>query len=428
MATTNNELTNNNEAPVRNIILIGGFFFIFGFISWINATLIPYLKIACELEEWQAYLVTFAFYISYTVMAIPSSGILKRSGMVKGMSIGLGTMAAGCLLFIPAALVRNYGIFLGGLFLTGAGLTLLQTAVNPYITLLGPARTAARRISMMGVCNKVAGILAPLIMGSIILSNSEGLIEQLAAMDPAAKKIRLDELARDVIVPYCIIAGILLILSVLIRFAHLPEIKQEEETVLRSADKPAQPSGITLAMTGGFLAIFCAVGAEVLAGDTIGNYGLYQGFDLSTSKTLASYTLACMMVGYIAGILAIPRFISQQKAFYWSSWLGLLLVVLILLLPGKYSIVCVALLGLGNAMLWPAIWPQALRGLTGAQLARGSAVLIMGIAGGALLPLLYGWLTGVSGNQIAYWILIPVYVFLIYYSFTGLKQPSPVRS
>jgi len=135
-----------------------------------------------------------------------------------------------------------------------------------------------------------------------------------------------------------------------------------------------------------------------------------------------------MMVGYIAGILAIPRFISQQKAFYWSSWIGLLLVVLILVLPGKYSIVCVALLGLGNAMLWPAIWPQALRGLTGAQLARGSAVLIMGIAGGALLPLLYGWLTGVSGNQLAYWILIPVYVFLIYYSFTGLKQPSPVRS
>lgn len=421
------ELTNDGkEASIRHIVLIGGFFFIFGFISWINATLIPYLRIACELEEWQAYLVTFAFYISYTVMAIPSSGILKRSGMVKGMSIGLGTMAAGCLLFIPAAFARNYGIFLGGLFLTGAGLTLLQTAVNPYITLLGPARTAARRISMMGVCNKVAGILAPLIMGSIILRNSEGLIQQLEVMDTVARKNRLDELARDVIVPYCIIAGILLLLAFLIRFAHLPEIKQEGSQ-LRSTDNPPAPN-VSLAMTGGFIAIFCAVGAEVLAGDTIGNYGLYQGIDLGTSKTLASYTLACMMVGYIAGILAIPRLISQQKAFFWSSWLGLILAVLILVLPGKASIVCVALLGLGNAMLWPAIWPQTLRGLSGVQLARGSAVLIMGIAGGALLPLFYGWLTEVSGNQYAYWILIPVYVFLIYYSFTGLKQPSPVRS
>ncbi len=189
------------ERHGKKIVIIGAFFFIFGFISWINGTLIPYLQIACELEEWQAYLVTFAFYISYTIMAMPSSVLLKRTGMVNGMSTGLIIMAAGCLAFVPAALARSYLLFLLGLFIVGTGLTLLQTAVNPYITLLGPESTAARRISIMGVCNKVAGILAPLIMGSIILKNSDGLIAELAGLSPAAKTIRLDELSRAVILP-----------------------------------------------------------------------------------------------------------------------------------------------------------------------------------------------------------------------------------
>jgi FHS family L-fucose permease-like MFS transporter len=416
----------NLESPVtkqytKNILLIGSFFFIFGFVSWINATLIPYLRIACELEEWQAYLVTFAFYISYTVMALPAGRLLQRTGMVKGMSIGLCVMAAGCLMFVPAALTRSYLLFLVGLFITGGGLTLLQTAVNPYITLLGPQETAARRISIMGICNKTAGILAPLIMGSIILKNSDALTAELARMTGAQKQVRLDELAQDVIVPYCVLAGIWLVIAVLIRFAHLPEIKPDlpEEKVSDSITAVAVKSNNFLL---GFTAIFFAVGAEVLAGDTIGNYGLYHGLGLDVAKTLTSYTLACMMLGYLTGIVVIPRIISQQQAFYLSSCLGLVITILVILLPGKASIACVALLGLSNAMLWAVIWPQALKGLQGKQLAKGSAVLIMGIAGGALLPLLYGWLGKISNNQYAYWILIPAYIFLIYYSILGKKD------
>ncbi|HEU4554778.1 MAG TPA: sugar MFS transporter [Chitinophaga sp.] len=399
------------------ITIIGIFFFIFGFISWINGTLIPYLKIACELQEWQAYLVTFAFYISYTIMAMPASRLLQRTGMILGMSAGLYIMAGGCALFIPAALTRSYGLFLSGLFLTGGGLTLLQTAVNPYVTLLGPANSAARRISIMGICNKVAGILAPLIMGSIILKNSGGLTSQLAQMTAMQRKLRLDELAHDVILPYCVLTAILVLVAVLLRFARLPDIK------------PAAPAaGDTAPATGGarflpgFTAIFFAVGAEVLAGDTIGNYGLYHGIDLDVAKNFTSYALFCMMVGYVAGVWAIPRYVSQQKAFYASAWLGLILTAAVILLPAKASISCVALLGLANAMLWPAIWPQALKGLEGKALARGSAVLIMGIAGGALMPLLYGWLATAIHNQYAYCILIPAYLFLLGYSHAGIKQ------
>ncbi|HVW60361.1 MAG TPA: sugar MFS transporter [Puia sp.] len=406
----------------KNLIIIGAFFFIFGFISWINGTLIPYLRIACELEEWQAYLVTFAFYISYTIMAIPSSGLLQRTGMIKGMSLGLIVMAAGCLLFIPAAMVRNYGVFLAGLFLMGGGLTLLQTAVNPYITLLGPPASAAKRISIMGVCNKVAGILAPLIMGSIILKNAGGLIEQLHRMTPAEKTARLDELAKDVILPYIFLAAILLLIAILIRYAHLPEIGAGNEDTTTKDHRPNASAPPRTVYLMGFFAIFFAVGVEVLAGDTIGNYGLYLGINLDIAKSLTSWTLACMMLGYLAGVWAIPRRISQQRAFFLSSIWGLVVTLLIIILPGRLSIAAVALLGIGNAMLWPAIWPQALKGLKDKALARGSAVLIMGIAGGALLPLFYGWLAGAVNHRYAYLIMMPAFLYMLYYSLLGLRE------
>ncbi len=411
----------------KKIVIVGAFFFIFGFITWINGTLIPYLKIACELEEWQAYLVTFAFYISYTIMAIPSSTLLQKTGMVKGMSVGLLVMAIGCMIFIPAALTRMYSLFLLGLFFVGTGLTLLQTAVNPYITLLGPPGSAAKRISIMGICNKVAGILAPLVIGSIILKNSDGLILELSRMSPEQKTLRLDQLSRTVIFPYICLSIILLLIAIAIRYAHLPEIKPVE---LPDNNDPGgfanKDAAVHSQYLAGFMAIFCCVGAEVLAGDTIGNYGLYHGFGLDTAKSLTSWTLAGMMIGYITGVIAIPRFISQQKAFYFSSWLGLLITLFIIFIPGKASIVCLAVLGLANALLWPAIWPQALNGLYGRLLNRGSAILIMGIAGGAILPLVYGWIAQHINHQNAYWVLLPVYLYLVYYSNAGKRQRIPL--
>ena len=408
------------KGTTRFIFIIGAFFFIFGFITWINGTLIPYLRIACELEEWQAYLVTFAFYISYTVMALPSSSLLQKTGMVKGMSIGLTVMALGCLVFVPAALHRSYLLFLAGLFLVGAGLTLLQTAVNPYITLLGPPEKAAQRMSIMGICSKVAGILAPLIMGSIILKNAGNLVAELAAMAPAEKTIRLNELSHAVIVPYTVLTTILLLIAFLIRFAHLPEITPAETVV--EADRESTVPSPNKIYALGFTAIFFAAGAEVLAGDVIGNYGMYQGYNLDIAKHLTSYTLAGMMIGYMCGVWLIPRFISQGRFFHYATWLGLCLTVLVIFVPGKASVACVALLGLSNAILWPAIWPQFMDQLQGKQLAKGAAILIMGIAGGALMPLIYGALGKYTNSQFAFVILIPTYLYLVYYSAQGIRK------
>ncbi|UEG54978.1 sugar MFS transporter [Mucilaginibacter daejeonensis] len=412
-----------NNSYVRQICIIGAFFFIFGFITWVNGTLIPYLRIACELEEWQAYLVTFAFYISYTVMAIPSSKLLERTGMITGMRIGLVVMAVGCSLFIPAALLRFYPLFLLGLFVGGAGMTLLQTAVNPYITLLGPANKAAQRISIMGICNKLAGVLAPLILGAIILNNSGDLIKELAAYSPDEKVARLDELARMVIMPYTALTAILLIIAYCIKFAHLPEIKPPSvEVEDGSATAPVKSGNTDLLL--GFIAIFCVVGLEVLAGDTIGNYGLYHGLNLDVAKSLTSFTLACTVIGYLFGAFAIPRMVSQEKAYLYSSSLGMVISLAVLFVPGIGSVACVALLGMSNALLWPAIWPQALKGLHGARLNRGAAILIMGIAGGAILPLVYGWLARSTNNQVAYLLLIPCYLFNLYYGMRGRRATA----
>lgn len=402
---------------VKQVMTIGFFFFIFGFVTWVNGTLIPYLRIACELEEWQAYLVTFAFYISYTFMALPSSKILQLTGIIKGMQVGLLIMAAGCLLFVPAALMRYYPLFLAGLFVVGAGTTLLQTAVNPYITKLGDPARAAQRISIMGICNKFAGILAPMILGAIILKNSDGLLAELESLAPAAKTARLDELAHDVIMPYIVLTVVLCIIAFAIKYAHLPEITPSADELMVNEKEELANNGKSYngVFALGFTAIFVTVGVEVIAGDTISNYGIYHGIRLDVAKSLTSYTLASMLTGYVLGALFIPKLITQEKAFLYSSILGILFTLLAVFVPGHGSIVFIALLGFANAMLWPAIWPLALRGLSGALLNRGSAILIMGIAGGAILPLVYSWLSHLFNNQMAYLLLVPCYIFNVYY-------------
>lgn len=149
------------------IVIIGALFFVFGFITWLSAVLVPYLKIACELNNFQSYLVAFSFYIAYFFMSVPSGWLLEYTGYKKGMVTGLIIMAVGSVIFVPAALTRTYGLFLTGLFIQGAGMALLQTASNPYVTIIGPIESAARRISIMGICNGVAGVIAPAILGFV---------------------------------------------------------------------------------------------------------------------------------------------------------------------------------------------------------------------------------------------------------------------
>jgi FHS family L-fucose permease-like MFS transporter len=412
---------NSSKSKVSPIFLIGMLFFIFGFITWLNSVLIPYLKLACELTTVEAYLVTTAFYISYFVLAIPSAWILKVTGFKKGMSVGLGIIAVGALIFIPAAMTRYYGLFLLGLFIQGSGLALLQTASNPYITILGPPESAAKRISIMGISNKIAGGLAPIILGAITLKNVDGLKERLDAMSVSDKVVQLNELASRVIVPYIVIVVVLLILAVVIYYSSLPEVdtdQEDESTAINNTGKTSILQFPHLLL--GVLTLFCYVGVEVIAGDTIINYGSTQGIPLDTAKFFTTCTLFCMLIGYGAGILLIPKYLSQEKAMKLSSILGLILSAVAILTTGYVSVAAVALLGLANSLVWPAIWPMALAGL-GRFTKIGSSLLIMGIAGGAIVPLAYGALAQVLNPSHGYLVLIPAYFIIFYYAVSGHK-------
>lgn len=414
---------------VNSLVIIGALFFIFGFVTWLSSVLIPYLQIACELNNFQSYLVAFAFYISYFVMAVPSAWLLKITGFKKGMSAGLLLVAAGSLLFIPAAMHREYLIFLIGLFVQGAGLAVLQTASNPYVTILGPTESAARRMSIMGICNGVAGIIAPALLGAIILNNADEITAQLSSISETEKTILLNALAQKVILPYMAITLILVLLALMIYRSALPEINEEandqESTGLQTLPEKSSIFHFPHLLFG-VLTLFVYTGVEVIAGNTIISYGVHQGISLSTAKFFTSLTLIGMLLGYLIGILCIPKYISQRKALQVSAALGVLFGLSALFTQGMVSVGFIALLGLANALVWPAVWPLALAGL-GKFTKIGSSLLVMAISGAALIPLLYGWLADQFNPQQAYWVVIPCYLIIGGYAFFGYRSGNKLQ-
>jgi len=412
----------NNQSTIGPMIIISSLFFIFGFVTWLNSLLIPYLKIACELSEVQSYFVTFAFYIAYLVMAPVSTWVLNKFGFKNGMAVALGIMAVGALCFIPAAFTRTYIIFLAGLFIMGGGLAILQTASNPYITVIGPVETAAKRISILGICNKLAGAIATTLFGYLLkVDEVDKLQQEIANLSPSEFTAALDKMALEVVNPYIGIIVVLLILAFWVSKANLPEVKGdgEEEVVAQTAETKQSIFDFPHVLLG-FVALFLYVGVEVLAGDTIISYGTYLNIPLATSKFFPWITMLSMIAGYIVGIIAIPKYFSQEKALKVCAILGLILTVGIVFTDGIVSLTLVGLLGLANSLVWPAIWPLALKGV-GKFTSAASGILVMGIAGGAVIPLLYGGLSHSVGAHQAYWIAFPCYLFILYYATIGHK-------
>ena len=299
MTTTQNSPDKAAQANWITVGTIGLFFFIFGFVTWLNGILIPYLKISCELNHLESYLVAFSFYVAYVVMAIPSSWLLKRTGLKMGMMLGLFVMAGGALFFIPAAITRTYGLFLSGLFIMGTGLAILQTAANPYIALLGPIESAARRISIMGICNKSAGIVATFLFGVMALKDGDAIMESLKSMDAAQKAVALNNLASRVIIPYIGMAAILVIIGVLVKISGLPELDPDVDNAGEDDEYYVKRTSIFQFpfLLLGVIAIFCDVGLEIVAGDTIISYGLSQGIPISIAKYFTSFTMIAMIIG-----------------------------------------------------------------------------------------------------------------------------------
>lgn len=436
------DLVQNSSATKKrtfivSMIILAVMYFVFGLVSWVNSILIPYFRISLELtSQLQSYLVTFAFYIAYFVMAIPSGILLNRVGYKRGIMYGFMFMALGALIFVPAALIRQYWLFLIGLYSIGTGLAILQTAANPYVTIIGPIDRAAQRMSIMGIFNKSAGILAPLIFAAVVLKASDqttfSLLES-GVLTGLEKEAVLNELIRRVILPYSILAVLLLIVGITIRYSVLPEVEPEEDeeteaevTSLESSHKKKRLIDYPYLIFGA-IAIFLHVGSQVIAVDTIINYAGSMGINLLEAKIFPSYTLICTIICYMLGIVLIPRVVSQRTALQICTVLGLMLSLGVVLTDApvtlfghnaNISIWFLASVGFPNALIYAGIWPLSIHHL-GKLTKTGSSLLIMGLCGNAVLPLIYGALADRYGLRAGYWVLIPCFLYLVWFAFHG---------
>jgi glucose/galactose transporter len=420
MSSTAVGVEETRHSSLVPMIIIGVLFFIFGFVTWLNGPLITFVKLAFNLDDVNAFLVPMAFYLSYFFLALPSSFILKKTGMKKGMGLGLFVMAIGAVLFGQFVTMRVYPGALTGLFVIGAGLSLLQTASNPYISILGPIDSAAQRIAFMGICNKIAGALAPFVFGAVVMSNIGTFDKQIAAAgSPGEKDALLAAFASKVHMPYMVMAGLLVVLAIWVVRSSLPEIKPSGANSERAIGHAKGSIFSFPHLWLGVLCLFVYVGVEVMAGDAIGTYGQGFGMTPEDTKHFTSYTLFAMLLGYIAGLLLIPKFVSQQKYLAMSAILGVIFSIGTYLTTGYTAVGFVAALGFANAMMWPAIFPLAIKGL-GALTEFGSAFLIMGIAGGAIIPVAFAHLKQSHDFQAVFLcLMVPCYLYILYYGAAG---------
>ena len=413
------------ETNLIPMIMICALFFIFGFVTWANGTLIPFFKLSFGLTDFQAFFVTFSSYMAYFFLALPSSWILKKTGFKNGLVLGMLILGVGSLLFIPAAQSNSFPLFLTGIFIQGSALALLQTAANPYLTIIGPLESAAKRISFAGICNKTAGILVPIIMGTLFLKNAAAIEKQIEAATGIEKEQLLQEVLGRVNMPYVVLAIVFCLFALLIKFTHLPEVQVEEDVVDEASGEVVHHKSI-FQFPHLFLGAFCIfvyVAAEVMAGDIIGVYGKELGISADISKFFTSLTLGGMLIGYIAGIIAIPKYISQQKALRICAILGIIFSIAAYFTGGYTSVTFIALLGLANSLMWPAIFPLGISHL-GKFTKTGSAIMIMGIAGGAIWPMIYAYLKDnlKLDFQLAFFIaVIPCYLYILYFAVSGHK-------
>ncbi len=427
---TTNVMDTSKNSSVVPMAIVAVLFFILGFATWLNGSLMPYLSQILQLTPFQGSLILFSFYIAVTFTALPSAVLIKKVGYKNGMALGMGCMMLAGLMFIPAAMSQFFPLFLLAQLVMGAGQTLLQTAVNPYVVRLGPEESAAVRISIMGILNKGAGVISPMVFTALILSNFTGTV----GTDLSQQQV--DDMANGLILPYLGMALFIGVLAFAVKKSPLPElINDEVEAINDKGEIRETLSHPNLVL--GAIAIFLYVAVEVIAGDTIGTFALSLGVE--NYGVMTSYTMMFMVFGYILGIMLIPKFISQQAALTASAVLGIVITLCILFIDAQSFVIAnailvplgganlpdalllIAFLGLANAIVWPAVFPLALSGL-GKLTSTGSALLVMGIAGGAFGPVLWGLLSGFTSLQTGYSVLLPCYLFILFYAVKGHKM------
>lgn len=435
----------DKSTTVKSMIILALLFFIFGLVSWVNTILIPYFELTLQLSRFESYLVTFAFYIAYLIMAIPSSLLLNKIGYKKGMMYGLWCMAIGALLFVPAAYGRIYQIFLIGLFLLGVGLAILQSAANPYVTIVGPIESAAKRLSIVGTGNKLAGVIANIIFAAVVIRQSDKVLMQeieAGVYTGADLDAALDTLIQGVITPYLVLAVALFIFGIIIRYSVLPELDPSMVNRQSDEDVKSQKSIFQYpALILGIVAMFFHIGTQMIALGTSIQYAGTMGESLSgPAHNIPSYTMLLTFLGYFIGIALIPKYLKQRNALLICSSINLLLSILIITVSGTVnflgmstdiSLWFLVMMGLPNALHYAGIWPLAINGL-GRFTNLGSAFLVMALSGSAIMPIVYNSffemnsvsLPAFESMKNSYAVLIPCFAYIVWYSIWGYKIKS----
>ena len=397
------------------LLIVGVLFFVIGFGVGISGFLTPFLKDALHLTVTQSYLVTAAIFSAFVVFGTPAGWIIRKVGYKRSIIFSLLIMAVGMVLFVPSANMASFPIFLLALFIGGIGNTLLQAAVNPYVTIIGPHESAAMRMCLMGIMNKLAWWMGPVFLGLFL----------------DLKNVHLNQVS----FPFYIVTAILVALSVFIYFAPLPEVKAagEDETDQSTASTYATGKTSVFQMPHlllGVLALFFYVGVETLPmASIIGFAKAVFGESVANPEGYAKFVPIGMFVGYVFGVLMIPGIISQTSALKLFAIIGLAASFCVIFLPGEMGIYSLVAIGFANSIMWGAIWPLAIADL-GKFTKTGASFLVMGIVGGAILPLIFGFLidlfktgdiSSISDYQNSYWIFIPAYLFILYFGTFGYK-------
>jgi len=390
-------------------ILITSLFFLWGFALNLNPILIPHLKKACQLTDTQSAMIDSASYIAYFLMAIPAGLYMKKFGYKGGIILGLLLFAGGAFLFFPAAETRLYVFFLFALFVIACGLTFLETAANPYITVLGNPESATQRLNLAQSFNGLAATLAPLVGGYFILSGKTMSSVEITGMEPQQLSQYLDQEASSVKIPFIVIGLVVLFVALLLWKTHLPEIAEQEE---QGKEKGSLLKERNLML--GVLAQFFYVGAQVCVSSFFIRFSGYVG---GIAEKPAAFFLSAALFGFMIGRFVgtfLMKFISPSKLLAIYSVLNFLLLILAVLLRGEFSVYALIGVEFFMSIMFPTIFSLSIRGL-GARTKQGSSLVIMSIVGGAIFPLIMGQVSDATNIQTAY--LVPAVCFGVVFYF-----------
>lgn len=388
------------------LAFVGMMFFAIGFALGINSLLVPVLQGSLGVSNAASYLIIAATFIPFLIFGYPAGLTIKAIGYKRTMSLSFFIFAVAFYLFILSADGKSFPLFLLASFISGAANAFLQASVNPYITILGPIESAAKRISIMGICNKLAWPI-PSIFIVWLLEKDVHLIG-----------------IQDLGLPFIIIIIAFIILGIMAFFAPLPEVKAagEDESADASAACPYAAGKTSVFqfphLLLGCLALFLYVGVETVSLGTLVDYA--NALQLPNAANYAWIAPIGIVIGYICGIIFIPKYISQAAALKICSIVAIIGSLLVVLTPEAISIYFISFMALGCSLMWPALWPLAMADL-GKFTKAGSSLLIMAMFGGAVIPTLYGWLKDVATPQHAYWLCLPCFLFILYYGIAGYK-------